>query len=76
MGDDVETRCRKLSKVLGDILGGGSEWFSRIGDEFYVDPDLARAELQRRKTDALVTKQALCRANAAIASLPTPERPT
>lgn len=69
MADDIESRCRKLSKVLGDILGGGSEWFSRVGDDFYIDPDLARAELQRRKTDAAVTKNALFRANAEIARL-------
>lgn len=66
MSDEIEARCRELSKVLCDILGGGSEWFSRVGDQFYVDPKLARAELQRRKTDAAITKRALFRARASI----------
>ena len=67
--ETVEARCRELSKVMGDILGGGSEWFSRVGDEFYIDPELARAELQRRKTDATITRKALFRDRAAVAEL-------
>ncbi|MBH1993225.1 MAG: hypothetical protein I8H86_10080 [Sphingomonadaceae bacterium] len=66
MADPVEMRCRELSRVLVDILGGGSEWFSRVGDDFYADPKLARAELQRRKTDALITKRAFVKANARL----------
>jgi len=67
--ETVEARCRELSKVMGDILGGGSEWFSRVGDEFYIDPELARAELQLRKTDAIITRKALFRDRAAVAEL-------
>ena len=67
--ETIEARCRELSKVMGDILGGGSEWFSRVGDEFYIDPKIARAELQRRKTDAIITRKALFRDRAAVAEL-------
>ncbi|WP_257541211.1 hypothetical protein [Sphingobium sp. CFD-1] len=65
----AEKRCRELSKVLADILGGGSEWFSRVGDQFYVDPKLARDELQRRKTDAIITKKRLVACNRSRASI-------
>ncbi len=61
----LEQRLRQLSIVMANHLGGGSEWFSRVGDEFYVDPEIIRAELQRRKTDAQITKAALIRANRA-----------
>lgn len=65
MTETVEQRARALSKMLANILGGGSEWFSRVGDDFYVDPKLAGEELQRRKTDAQITKRALVRSNRA-----------
>lgn len=54
---------RELSKVIVDHLGGGSEWFTRVGDDFYVDPKAIGPELRRRKTDAQITKKALFRAN-------------
>ncbi|MES2289251.1 MAG: hypothetical protein V4530_05885 [Pseudomonadota bacterium] len=57
----MEHRARELSKVIVQHLGGGSEWFSRVGDEFYADPEIIRAELQRRKSDAFITKRALFR---------------
>lgn len=71
-GETVEQRCRALSVMLGNILGGGSEWFSRVGDEFYIDPKIAGAELQRRKSDAQITKRALIRAKAVLSPLPLP----
>ncbi len=58
-----EKRLRELTVILVDHLGGGSEWFSRIGDEFYADPETVRAALQRRKTDAQIAKRALVEAN-------------
>lgn len=64
----VEARLRELGKVLTDHLGGGSEWFSRVGDDFYIDPEAVRSELQRRKTDAQITKKALFRARAALSA--------
>ena len=69
----LEKRCRDLSVMLSGILGGGSEWFSSVGDQYYVDPKLAGPELQRRKTDAAITKKALFRQNAALATLSNPE---
>lgn len=54
---------REVSKVIVDHLGGGSEWFARIGDDFYVDPKAIGPELHRRKTDAQIAKKALFRAN-------------
>lgn len=62
---EMARRLRELSIVIADHLGGGSEWFSAIGDEFYVDPKAIGPELQRRKTDAQITKKALFRARAA-----------
>lgn len=59
----LEKRLRELTKIIVQHLGGGSEWFSRIGDDFYADPEPVRAELQRRKTDAQITKRALVQAN-------------
>lgn len=59
MSETHEQRARALSVMLAEILGGGSEWFSRVGDEFYIDPKLAGAELRRRKTDAQITKRLL-----------------
>lgn len=53
------------------ITSGGSEWFTRIGAGFYADPKVVGPELQRRKTDSQVTKQALFRANRGITPLPT-----
>lgn len=64
----IEKRLRELSVVICAHLGGGSEWFSRIGEDFYVDPKIIGAELQRRKTDAQITKRALIRANSAKAT--------
>ena len=63
MSETCETILRELSRVLANHLGGGSEWFKRIGDNFYIDPKAVAAELQRRKTDAQITKRALVRAN-------------
>lgn len=60
---DIEARARALSKVLGEFLGGGSEWFSRVGDDFYIDPELARNELCRRKIGYAEAKMALARSH-------------
>jgi hypothetical protein len=58
--DVFEQYARDMSKALGPLLrGGGSEWFTKIGDESYICPKLAGAELQRAKTEAIVTKKAL-----------------
>lgn len=65
LDDLIERRLRDLTKMLTDHLGGGSEWFSRIGDEFYADPKVIGPELQRRKTDAQITKRLLVKANQA-----------
>ncbi len=64
----IERRLRELSVVICAHLGGGSEWFSRIGDDFYADPKAIGAELQRRKTDAQITKRALILANRRAAA--------
>lgn len=64
-----EKRARDLSIVIVKHIGGGSEWFSQIGDEFYTDPAIIDGELQRRKTDAQITKKALIRANRENADL-------
>lgn len=69
---EIEARLRKLSVILVDHFGGGSEWFSRIGDDFYVDPEAARVELQRRKTEARVTKRALVEAKRTAPSIQGP----
>lgn len=61
--EQLRERCRQLSIVITGHLGGGSEWFSRIGDDFYADPTICRDGLQRMKTDAHITKKALVRAN-------------
>ena len=63
----MEKRARDLSVMLVNHLGGGSEWFSQVGDEYYADPKAIGPELQRRKTDAQITKSALVRANRANA---------
>lgn len=61
----LEQYAREKSIMLCRFLpGSGSEWFRKIGDEYYVCPKLAGAELQRQKTDAQVTKRALFRAKA------------
>lgn len=65
----MEKRARDLSVVIVNHLGGGSEWFSQVGDEYYADPKAIGPELQRRKTDAQTTKSALVRANATLAAL-------
>jgi hypothetical protein len=57
---------RELSVVLADHLGGGSEWFKQIGDDYFVSAKAIKPELQRRKTDAQITKRALVRANNAV----------
>lgn len=57
----LDNHLRALSKMLTGHLGGGSEWFTRIGENFYADPVAIGAELQRRKTDAQETKVALYR---------------
>ncbi|QCI93383.1 hypothetical protein [Novosphingobium sp. EMRT-2] len=62
---------RELTKVIVSHLGGGSEWFIRIGDDYYADPKAVGPELQRRKTDAQVAKKALIRANREATPLPT-----
>jgi len=63
----VAAELRALSKVLVDHLGGGSEWFKPIGDEFYVSAAAIAPELRRRKEEA----QALRRAKAKQERLPT-----
>lgn len=61
MSEELAKYARDVSIMLSSILGGGSEWFKQIGDEYYVCPKLAGSELQRRKTDARITKSALFR---------------
>jgi hypothetical protein len=68
----LEKRLRDLSIMLTDHLGGGSEWFSQIGDEYYADPRSIGPELRRRKRDAQITKRALFRANPAKLTEPHP----
>lgn len=63
----MEKRARDLSVMIVNHLGGGSEWFSQVGDEYYADPNAIGPELQRRKTDTQITKTALVRANKASA---------
>lgn len=62
---DMEKYAREMSVMLVRLLGGGSEWFKLIGDEYYVCPKLAGEELQRRKIEAIVTKKALFRVKGA-----------
>lgn len=62
--EGLEGEMRALSKVLADHLGGGSEWFKQIGDDYFVSAKAIEGELRRRKTDAQITKRALFRANA------------
>jgi hypothetical protein len=51
--DKFERYARDISIMLAQILpGSGSEWFARIGDEFYICPKLAGNELQRQKAAA------------------------
>lgn len=63
--DRMRDELRALSIVLVQHLGGGSEWFAQIGDEYFVSAKAIGPELQRRKTDAHITKCALIRANRA-----------
>jgi len=62
----LRVALRDLSKVLCDHLGGGSEWFAPIGDEYFVSAKEIEGELRRRKTDAQITKRALVKANIAV----------
>jgi hypothetical protein len=62
--DARRDRLRALSIVICNHLGGGSEWFSSVDGEPFVDPEAVQAELQRRKTDDQITKKALFRQRA------------
>jgi hypothetical protein len=60
----LEEHARQMSIMLCGVLpGAGSEWLRKIGDEYYVCPVLAGAELQRQRTDARITKRLLIKAN-------------
>lgn len=64
--DALQAELRALSKVIVDHLGGGSEWFKQIGDDYFVSAKAIEGELRRRKTDAQITKRALVRANTSL----------
>src|SRR5690606_30538710 len=44
--------ARKVSIAFADVTGGGSEMFTRIGDEFYADPEACRARVRERYESA------------------------
>ncbi len=69
MTDKLADYAREASKALSHMAGGGSEMFTRIGDEFYADPELCRsryAEKMQRLT-ALRSDARLKALQAAIA---------
>jgi hypothetical protein len=66
---ELKKYAREASVMLVSLLGGGSEWFKRIGDEYYVCPKLAGDELQRRKIDAINTKKDLVHEKASNAEM-------
>lgn len=44
----VMEHARKMSIALTDLSGGGSEMFTRVGDEFYADPELCKRRTQEK----------------------------
>ena len=48
VAEKLAQRCRELSIFATHVAGGGSEMFSRIGDEFYADAKACRERYDAR----------------------------
>lgn len=44
----LEAYARSASIVLGNLAGGGSENFTRIGEQHYADPEICLRRIQQR----------------------------
>lgn len=66
--------ARALAKKLSDALVtvrplGGSELFMRVGEEFFADPIVCTAEIERLRADLHETKTALFKERRARTAL-------
>lgn len=48
----LESYARKASIELARMAGGGSELFTRIGDDFFADPVLCAARVESKLMNA------------------------
>ena len=46
---DKDHYMREMSVMLSNVLGVGSEWFKKVGEEYYICPKLAGDELRGEK---------------------------
>lgn len=59
----LQDHARKMSIALTNLSGGGSEMFTRIGEDFYADPEACLARLAEKQANrdrrAALTKPAV-----------------